>query len=78
MLSTVHFAGALGTPTWALIPVGGEWRWQTSGESCLWHNSVCLFRQQQVGDWSDVFTELRHALEVHARSHSVPGHDRAA
>jgi len=64
--STVHFAGALGTPTWAMIPLGGEWRWQTAGERCLWHNSVRLFRQQRLGDWSPVFERLRTELMTHA------------
>jgi hypothetical protein len=60
--STIHFAGGLGTPTWTLVPVGGEWRWQTSGEKCLWHDSVRLFRQRQLDDWSDVFTQLQAEL----------------
>ncbi|MEX2092955.1 MAG: tetratricopeptide repeat-containing glycosyltransferase family protein [Pirellulales bacterium] len=60
--STVHLAGALGTPTWTLVPFGGEWRWQTSGENCLWHRSVRLFRQQRLDDWTDVFARLRDEL----------------
>jgi Tfp pilus assembly protein PilF len=60
--STVHLAGALGTPAWALVPLGGEWRWQTSGEHCLWHHSVRLFRQQRLDDWCDVFARLRAEL----------------
>ena len=60
--STVHLAGALGTPTWTLVPLGGEWRWQTSGQSCLWHRSVRLFRQQRLDDWTDVFARLHVEL----------------
>jgi hypothetical protein len=60
--STAHIAGALGVPTWTLVPLGGEWRWQASGASCLWHRSTRLFRQQRLDDWSDVFDELRVEL----------------
>ena len=60
--STIHFAGGLGTLTWTLVPMGGEWRWQSSGEKCLWHDSVRLFRQQRLDDWSDVFTQLHAEL----------------
>jgi hypothetical protein len=66
--STAHISGALGVPTWTLVPLGGEWRWQASGASCLWHRSVRLFRQQRLDDWSDVFDEL-HA-ELARRSNS--------
>jgi Flp pilus assembly protein TadD len=66
--STVHLAGALGTPTWAMIPLGGEWRWQTSGQRCLWHSSVRLFRQQRLGDWSDVVAQLHARLTTLAPS----------
>jgi Flp pilus assembly protein TadD len=60
--STVHLAGALGTPTWAIVPVGGEWRWQASGEQCLWHSSVRLVRQERWNDWSRAFQELRECI----------------
>jgi tetratricopeptide (TPR) repeat protein len=72
--STVHFAGALGTPTWTMVPLGGEWRWQSSGERCLWHNSVRLFRQQRLDDWSDVFAQLR--AELVARANATRGGGR--
>jgi len=64
--SNVHFAGGLGTPTWTLVPLGGEWRWQTSGEKCLWHDSVRLFRQQRLDDWSEVFAQLHVELSAWA------------
>jgi ADP-heptose:LPS heptosyltransferase len=62
--STVHLAGGLGVPTWTLVPLGGEWRWETSGEHCLWHDSVRLFRQRQFGDWAHAFDEVGRALSA--------------
>ncbi len=77
-LKGAHFAGALDTPTWALIPSGGEWRWQTSGDNCLWHRSVRLFRQQRFDDWTDVFTKLRDELAIRVNSDFGTRHGRAA
>jgi tetratricopeptide (TPR) repeat protein len=62
--STVHLAGGLGVPTWTLVPIGGEWRWQATGENCLWHDSVRLFRQRHFGDWTHVFDDVGHALSA--------------
>lgn len=62
--STIHIAGALGAPTWALVPRGGEWRWLSSGEKCIWHDSVRLFRQQRLDDWTSVFDELLTELSA--------------
>jgi len=77
--STVHLAGALGAPTWAMIPLGGEWRWQTSGQRCLWHSSVRLLRQRQLDDWSDVLARLQAELAAlaHTASHNA-GRNSAA
>jgi tetratricopeptide (TPR) repeat protein len=76
--STVHFAGALGTPTWTLVPAGGEWRWLASGETCVWHESVRLFRQQQFDDWRGVFQSLRRELASLTRASSRPRRKHAA
>jgi tetratricopeptide (TPR) repeat protein len=57
--STVHLSGALGVPTWALIPVQADWRWQLSRNDSPWYPSLRLFRQPhargRVGTpWPDV------------------------
>jgi hypothetical protein len=76
--STAHIAGALGVPTWTLVPLGGEWRWQASGASCLWHRSLRLFRQQRLDDWSGVFDELRAELAQRIESSHSRRSSRAA
>jgi ADP-heptose:LPS heptosyltransferase len=76
--STAHLAGAVGTPTWMLVPVGGEWRWQSRGRKCLWHDSIRLFRQRRVDDWSDVFRELRGELTSWVHASLVGRGERAA
>jgi len=60
--STVHLAGALGIPTWVLLPKSADWRWMTQRDSSPWYASLRLFRQARAGDWAPVFTALSEAL----------------
>ena len=54
--STVHFSGALGVPTWLLLPALADWRWPVEGEDSRWYSSVQLFRQrhEELGGWGAV------------------------
>jgi Flp pilus assembly protein TadD len=52
--STVHMAGALGRPTWVLLPFVPDWRWQAEGTRTFWYESVRLIRQNQVGNFASV------------------------
>lgn len=52
--STVHFAGALGIPTWVLAPFVPEWRYGLAGETMPWYASVRLFRQDRPGNWAGI------------------------
>jgi len=60
--STVHFAGAVGTSTWALLPFASSWRWFGEEVNSPWYPSLRLFRQQQRGDWSQVLKDIGTAL----------------
>lgn len=53
-----HLGGALGVPTWTLVPSRPGWRYQLSGSTIPWYNSVVLYRQHEDGDWSDVVAEV--------------------
>jgi hypothetical protein len=57
-----HLAGALGKPTWILIPKAADWRWMLDREDSPWYPSVRLFRQQKPGDWDVPLDTLRSAL----------------
>ena len=50
--STVHIAGAVGTPVWALLPCGPAWAWQHERDDCDWYASATLFRQDKPGNQS--------------------------
>ncbi len=60
--SVVHLAGALGKPTWVLVPTCPEWRYLQSGETMPWYPSVRLFRQSLPGDWLRPLAAIKKTL----------------
>lgn len=70
--STAHLAGALGVPTWVLLPSLADWRWQVSGERSVWYESARLWRQE--GHGADAWSALlgRVAGQLQAGIPSVP------
>ena len=61
--TTVHMAGALGKQVWTLLPYIPDWRWMLEREDTPWYPSMRLFRQNEIGDWSGVFDQVRSELE---------------
>ncbi|MGA7107204.1 MAG: tetratricopeptide repeat protein [Terracidiphilus sp.] len=60
--STAHVAGALGVPTWLLLPFAPDWRWLLEREDSPWYPTVRLFRQPRHGDWDAVMEAVRRVL----------------
>ncbi|MET7014688.1 tetratricopeptide repeat protein [Uliginosibacterium flavum] len=61
--SVAHLAAALGTPTWVLLAQGADWRWGLDEDSSPWYrHSTRLFRQTEAGNWDEVISALRSAL----------------
>jgi Tfp pilus assembly protein PilF len=60
--STAHLAGALGVPTWVLLPFAPNWRWLLERSDSLWYPSIRLFRQTKEGDWQSVVQHVRNAV----------------
>ena len=54
--TTAHLAGALGVPTWVLLPFGHfqPWYWFSDRTDSPWYPSVKLYRQNRFGDWGRV------------------------
>jgi len=61
--STVHFAGAVGVPTWVLTPKVPDWRWMLERDDSPWYPAVRLFRQNGNGKWSDVISKVKEELD---------------
>ncbi|MFO1063737.1 MAG: tetratricopeptide repeat-containing glycosyltransferase family protein [Pirellulales bacterium] len=57
-----HLGGALGVPTWIVLPLSPDWRWRCGGDRSAWYPSVRLFRQPRWQDWSGVFREVEAAI----------------
>ena len=49
-----HLAGAMGKPTWILLPHLSDWRWMEASERTPWYPTARLFRQRVAGDWAEV------------------------
>lgn len=64
--SVAHLAGAMGRPTWLLLPANPDWRWNISHpHHTEWYPSMRLFRQDILGDWNKPLQEVRDALVSH-------------
>ena len=61
--SLVHLAGAMGKPTFLLLPYECDWRWQPDITKCSWYDSVKIFKQTTEDDWDEVMDRVRVELE---------------
>ena len=60
--SVAHLAGALGKPTWILLPYAPDWRWMLHRDDSPWYPSVRLYRQTQERAWPPVLERMRSDL----------------
>lgn len=63
--TTAHMAGALGRPTWVLVPRMGPgwlWYWFDGSDHSPWYPNTRLFRQEDDGDWTNPISRIGVAL----------------
>ncbi len=60
--TVAHLAGALGKPTWVLLPFSAEWRYGVDAERMHWYPSMRLFRQPAPRAWAPALQRVAHAL----------------
>jgi hypothetical protein len=60
--SVAHLAGALGCPTWILLPYTPDYRWLLDRDDSPWYPTVRLFRQSKTRDYGIVLDRVRSEL----------------
>ena len=59
--TAVHVGGALGVPTWVMVPKSPLWRYGLTGTKMPWYNSVKLYRQKN--EWLYTIAEVANDLK---------------
>ena len=62
--SVAHLAGALGKPTWVLLPYVPDWRWLLNRDDSPWYPSITLFRQGEDRQWATVLERVAEVLKA--------------
>lgn len=60
--SVAHLAGAMGAPTWLLLPFAPDYRWLLGREDSPWYPTMRLWRQPAPGDWETPLRAIGAAL----------------
>jgi tetratricopeptide (TPR) repeat protein len=60
--AVAHLAGAMGIPTWVLLPQVPDWRYHLERGDSPWYPAMRLFRQDVAGDWSGVVERVAAEL----------------
>jgi hypothetical protein len=64
--AVAHLAGALGKPTWVLLPEVNDWRWMLEREDNPWYPTMRLFRQRPGDGWDKVIPRVAAELAAAA------------
>jgi len=61
--TNVHLAGSLGVPAWCIIPYVPSWRWLFQGSRSPWYQSVKIYRQATMNNWTDTIKTVSNDLQ---------------
>jgi hypothetical protein len=56
--SVAHLSGALGKPTFLLLPCNPDWRWLLDRTDSPWYPTMQIFRQAQLGNWQSALEKV--------------------
>ena len=60
--SVAHLAGAMGRPTWVMLPYVPDYRWLLDRNDSPWYPTVRLFRQDTTRDYAPVLDRIHAEL----------------
>ncbi len=60
--SVAHLSGAMGRPTWLLLPFAPDFRWLLDRTDSPWYPTVRLFRQHRTGSWLEPLSDVHEGL----------------
>lgn len=61
--SVAHLAGAMGKPTWIIVPILPYYPWALPINNSPWYKSVKLYRQTKYGNWDEPFDKIKEDLK---------------
>ena len=56
--SVAHLAGAMGVPTWIVVPYVPYYLWTYPGSTTPYYNSMTLYRQTEIDNWEEPFKTM--------------------
>ena len=62
-----HLAGAMGIPTFILLPFTPDWRWGLGTDFSPWYPTSRLIRQRAPRDWASTIAPMHAALAAAVR-----------
>ena len=66
--STVHLSGALGVPTWVMLPKSGEWRWGQHETNNQLYSNMSLYRNKTAANWPALTKTVAIELTEYAKN----------
>lgn len=60
--TTAHLAGALGIPSYVILPLDPDWRWGLESDKSYWYQSLKLIRNNEFNDWNAAVKRVKEFL----------------
>lgn len=64
--SVAHLSGAMGKPTFLVLPYNPDWRWLLERTNSPWYPTMQLYRQAQLGSWQSALENVSVNLQLMA------------